>query len=53
MVQVSVEMFQLHMATAFHFFISNMAFGFVYAGMPHFTPRSCKLFMMNRPTVSN
>jgi hypothetical protein len=34
MVQVSVEMFQLHIATAFHFFISNMAFGFVCAGMP-------------------
>ena len=28
MVQVSVEMFQLHMATAFHFFMSNMVFGF-------------------------
>ena len=34
MVQVSVEMFQLHMATAFHFFISNMAFGFACAGIP-------------------
>ena len=33
-VQVSVEMFQLHIATAFHFFISNMAFGFVCADVP-------------------